>query len=229
MKRPTKLLVAGVGTALAAWTAWGLYSGRSAEGVPYESLRSVDGVELRRYPRTLLAETTAPNQVAAFRRLFDYISGANESSESVSMTAPVRTEEPAGGAARGGERVGVTAPVRADRGETVSMTAPVRTDEEGDGVRMAFYLPRGDTLETAPMPTNSDVRLVVEGPKTMAVERFSWYATSGRVANAEQSLLDTLEREGIEVRGEPTLWQYDDPYTPPFMRRNEVAVEVNLS
>ncbi|MDS0295091.1 SOUL family heme-binding protein [Halogeometricum luteum] len=231
MRTRTKLLLGGVGTALAAWVGWGVYSARSAERVPYETLRFVgDGtVELRRYPRTVLVETTAPDGETAFRRLFDYISGANEGSEDVSMTAPVRSDESADGSRgrRDGESVSMTTPVRTENGASVSMTAPVRTDEDGDGVTMAFFLPAGYTLETAPMPTDSDVRLVVEGPRTVAVKRFSWRATDRRAANAEESLRATLEREGVEPRGEATLLQYNDPYTPPFMRRNEVAVEVD--
>jgi hypothetical protein len=230
MHTRTKLLLGGAGTALAAWVGWGVYSALSAERVPYETLGSLGAgaVELRRYPRTLLVETTAPDDETAFRRLFDYISGANEGSEDVSMTAPVRSDEGANGARgrRDGESVSVTTPVRTEDGASVSMTAPVRTDEGDGGVTMAFFLPAGYTLETAPIPTDSDVRLVVEGPRTVAVKPFSWRATDRRVANAEESLSATLEREGVEPRGEPTLLRYNDPYTPPFMRRNEVAVEV---
>ncbi|MDS0300469.1 heme-binding protein [Halogeometricum sp. S1BR25-6] len=237
MHARTKLLLGGVGAALSAWVGWGVYSARSAERVPYETLGSLNGgrVELRRYPRTLLAETTARDEETAFRRLFDYISGANEGSESVEMTAPVRTDEdPKRGEGRRNGESASTAAARVEgnadesNGSNVSMTAPVRTDEADDGVRMAFFLPAEYTQETAPTPTDPDVRLVVEGPRTVAVTSFSWRATDRRVASAEDSLRATLEREGIEPRGEPTLLRYNDPYTPPFMRRNEVAAAVDV-
>ncbi|SFR67608.1 SOUL family heme-binding protein [Halogeometricum limi] len=226
MKRAAKLLLGGVGVALAAWTAWGVYSSRSAERVPYETVRSIGEVEIRRYPRTLLVETTAADTNAAFRRLFAYISGENERAESVSMTAPVRSDGTARNGERGGRELSTAASARADDGQKVSMTAPVRTDEDRGGVRMAFYLPAEYTLETAPVPTNSDVRLVVEGARTTAVKAFSWWATDRRVADAEASLLATLEREGVETHDEPSLLQYNDPYTPPYMQRHEVAVTV---
>jgi len=54
--------------------------------------RTLNGSEIRRYPQTVLVETVAPNQRIAFRRLFNYISGANRGNESISMTAPVETQ-----------------------------------------------------------------------------------------------------------------------------------------
>ncbi|MEF8821536.1 MAG: heme-binding protein [Halovenus sp.] len=206
MREFTKALLVGGGVFLAGWIGWGLYSARTAKPVPYERLQRLDGIELRRYPELTLAETTAPNQTTAFRRLFRYISGANRSSESISMTAPVETQG----------------------GTTIPMTAPVRSDSDGseDAVRMAFYLPPEYSPETAPEPTDSTVELVTEPPKTVAVDQFSWYAPAWRVRRHERTLLSTLEREDIEPRGEPSLLRYNDPWTPPFMRRNEVEIEV---
>ncbi len=208
MGKIRKTAVLGAGGLLAGWIAWGLYSGRSAERVPYARTDRFDGVEVRRYPSTVLVETTAPNQIAAFRRLFEYISGDNERREEVSMTAPVATEG----------------------GEEISMTAPVRSGEErtgrGEELRMAFYLPAEYGPETAPVPTDPTVRLVVEPPKTVAVRRFSWYAPERRVARQRRKLLSVLAERDKETRGQAYLLRYDDPWTPPFMRRNEVAIEV---
>jgi hypothetical protein len=211
MQGVTKAALLGGGGLLAGWIGWGLYSGRSAERVPYEGIDRFDGVELRRYPRTVLVETTAPDQITAFRRLFRYISGENEGSEEVSMTAPVATD--------GGTEIAMTAPVLSDRGGTVDAA-------QDDDIRMAFYLPPEYDPETAPVPTDPAVRLVVEPPKTVAATRFSWFATNRRVARQRRTLLSTLEAHDVDPRGEPFLLRYDDPWTPPFMRRNEVAVEV---
>jgi hypothetical protein len=208
MRQLTKAALLGGAALLAGWISWGVYSNRSAESVPYERLETLDGVELRQYPRTVLVETTAPDQITAFRRLFRYISGTNEGDESIAMTAPVQTTP----------------------GRQISMTAPVRSASAGgdDGsVRMAFYLPAEYSHETAPAPTESTVRLVVEPPKRLAVRRFSWYAPNRRVRRQERKLLSTLELEGIDTQGDPFLLRYNDPWTPPFMRRNEVAIRVS--
>ncbi|WP_158055391.1 SOUL family heme-binding protein [Halorussus halophilus] len=232
MRNRTKALLGVAGGLFAAWVGWGAYSTYSTERVPYETVESFDGVEVRRYPRTVLVETTADSSGAAFGRLFKYISGANESEDAVSMTAPVPTG--------GGSKIEMTAPVRMAKpgriatssGEDVSMTAPVRVARQGnsgdDGgpVTMAFYLPPEYTPGSAPTPTDPRVRLVVEPPRTLAVTSFSWYATDSRVARQEQQLLDALERHGIEPLDRPVLFGYNDPWTPPFMQRNEVAVEI---
>lgn len=206
MRPLTKATLAG-GAALAGWIGWGIYSSGQAKSVPYERVRTLNGGEIRRYPQTVRVETTAPSQQTAFRRLFGYISGANRGDESVAMTAPVET--------RGGESVAMTAPVRSEAGES-----------DSEAVRMAFYLPAEYTPGTAPEPTESDVTLVTEPPKTVAVNQFSWYAPEWRVTRRARKLLSTLDREGIEPVGDPYLLRYNDPWTPPFMRRNEVAVEV---
>ena len=208
MRPLTKVAIGGGGVALAGWIGWGIYSRRTTESVPYDQLRTLNGGDLRRYPETMLVETIAPNQRIAFRRLFDYISGANQRRESISMTAPVETQS----------------------GEAMSMTAPVRTDAadtDADAVRMAFYLPAEYRPETAPEPTDATVALVPEPQKTVAVDQFSWYAPEWRVTRRSRMLLCTLDREGIEPRGEPYLLRYNDPWTPPFLRRNEIAIEVD--
>ncbi|UPV75982.1 heme-binding protein [Halorussus limi] len=218
MRTRTKALLAGAGGLLAAWAGWGAYVDRTTERVPSDTVAEFDGVELRRYPRLVLAETTAPDEDAAFDRLFRYISGENETGEEVSMTAPVATK---------GTTISTATPSDRPAGEAISMTAPVRTTRDEGEVTMAFYLPADYDPGDAPIPTNPAVRLAVEPPRTIAVTRFSWYASDGRVRKHRESLLDALDARGIEPRTRPTLLQYDDPWTPPFMRRNEVAVEVD--
>ncbi|ACM56871.1 SOUL family heme-binding protein [Halorubrum lacusprofundi] len=207
MRPLAKTILVGGGVVFAGWVGWGIYSTRKTKSVPYEQLRTLNGSELRRYPQTILVETTAPNQRIAFRRLFNYISGANQANESISMTAPVETQS--------GESIAMTTPVRSEASET-----------EAETIRMAFYLPAEYTPETAPEPTEADVTLVTEPQKTVAVDQFSWYAPEWRVTRRTQKLLSTLDREGIEPEGDPYLLRYNDPWTPPFMRRNEVAVAV---
>jgi len=211
---------------LAGWIAWGLYSTWSTESVPYDRLRTVDGVELRRYPETVTVETTAPDGRTAFQRLFRYISGTNASGQSVSMTTPVETQ---------GESLPMTTPVRsrsADRGDDTDKHAGHDEDHDSaisDGMRMAFYLPADYDPETAPEPTDPAVRLRVEPETTVAVRPFSWYTPEWRVKRMERQLRSTIQREGITPVGEPFLLRYDAPWTPPFMRRNEVAVVVDAN
>lgn len=209
-------VVGAVAGAVALWTAWGISRRRSVEEVPYDVVERRDGVEVREYPRTVLAETTAPDERTAFRRLFRYIDGENDADADVAMTAPVETT--AGGADPGGDG-GI--------GASIPMTAPVRTDDDGGAVRMAFYLPTKYDRSTAPVPTDPSVRLVVEPPRTVAARQFSWFATDGRVRRAREELLEALSAADVDARGDPSLLRYDDPRVPPWVRTNEVVVEVD--
>ncbi|MFC6731701.1 MULTISPECIES: heme-binding protein [unclassified Haladaptatus] len=203
MNRTAKFAAATTAGLLAIWAAWGLYNKRAADRIPYTIRSTVDGVELREYPEVIVAETRAPNENVAFRRLFEYISGENEGASKISMTAPVRTH-----------------------GGKISMTAPVRTVTDEAQVTMGFFLPREYTPAAVPKPTNPTVSLVVEVPRTLAVRSFGWYATDDRIEREKRALLRTLTDNEIIVKGDPYVLQYDAPWTPPFMRRNEVAVEI---
>jgi hypothetical protein len=198
-----KALLAIVFGLLSLWIGWGAYVSTTTERVPYERLEGIDGVEIRQYPRTIQVETTAPDAGTAFRRLFRYIKGAHEADVDVAMTAPVRT-----------------------RGETIAMTAPVQTATNEAEMTMAFFLPADYTPDSAPKPTDESVRLVVEPSRTVAASQFSWYATDARTDRHRRELLETLDSPGIVVLGDPMLLQYNDPWTPPFMRRNEVVVRI---
>jgi hypothetical protein len=217
MDRRLLALAGAAGTALAGWIAWGLYVSKTTERVPYETLSTVDGVEIRRYPTTVAVETTAADERTAFRRLFEYIDGGNVPADEVE-TDPASE-------ANDGEDVSMTAPVESTAGEDVAMTAPVETDD-GDEVRMSFYLPAEYDFDSAPEPTDPAVRLVEKPARTLAVKSFTWRATDGRVQRNRDELLGTLASADLTTLGDPFLLRYDDPRTPPFMRTNEVAVEV---
>ncbi|MWG36332.1 SOUL family heme-binding protein [Halomarina oriensis] len=213
-----------VGGVLAAVGAWNLYQRATTETVPYTVVETIGDVEVRQYPETALVETTAHSESAAFRRLFRYIAGDNESAADVAMTAPVEVD--GGGTERS---VATTTPVEVekdDRGESVAMTAPVETAERDEGVRMGFYLPATYDVDTAPRPTDSRVDLSAVPERTLAVLRFSWWATDGRVARRMDELLDTLDDADVSVTGDPFFMGYDAPWSVPFVRRNEVAVEL---
>jgi hypothetical protein len=138
------------------------------------------------------------------------------------MTAPVESA---------GESIPMTAPVESEaerRSESISMTTPVESDTTDAGVRMAFYLPAEYDYDTAPRPTDDSVRLVEQPGRTLALLGFSWFTTEGRVARKTDELLATLAdaADEIDVVDDPFLMRYDGPGVPPFLRTNEVAVEV---
>lgn len=206
-----RLAVGVAGALLLAVVGRRLYENRATPHVPYETVGHIGDVELRRYPTSVIVETAADSERRAFGRLFRYISGANDGGRSISMTAPVET----------GVRVPMTAPVE-------TSVAVGRSDVPLDDVddRMAFYLPADYDFESAPRPTDPAVHLVEVPARTLAVLPFSWWTSDGRVARKIDRLRSTLSGADVTVVGEPSLMRYDAPGTPPFLRTNEVCVEV---
>lgn len=220
MLRKSAGVVATALGVVAAIGAWNRYRRYATEEVASTVVARVGDVELRRYPATVLVETVAESEREAFGRLFRYLKGANAGEDSLAMTAPVAMPD------RGAE-LSMTAPVEVEKpGRSLSMTTPVEQGTENDGVRMAFYLPAEYDLESAPRPSEEAVHLVVVPERTLAVRRFSWRATDDRVARETKRLIATLEDADIDPVDEPFFMGYDAPLTLPFLRRNEVAVEV---
>ena len=65
----------------------------------YKLIKSTDVYEIRQYEDRLAVKTTqSKSQNGAFRRLFNYISGSNESSSKIAMTVPVIQSKDSNGA-----------------------------------------------------------------------------------------------------------------------------------
>ena len=113
-----------------------------------------------------------------------------------------------------------------ERSQSIAMTAPVEETLEQNSPMMAFTLPAEYALEDLPTPDDGTVTLrPVEG-RTVAAIRFSGWATSGAITRKQKELLAILDQHGIVTVGVPALNQYNPPWTLPFLRRNEVAVEI---
>ncbi len=113
-----------------------------------------------------------------------------------------------------------------DEGMKIEMTAPVVTGNAEGRPFIAFVIPEGFDLEGTPRPRDERVKIELVEGRRMAAVRFSGYATEERQKRHLSALNETLKAHGMMARGEPVLMQYNDPWTPPFIRRNEVAVEV---
>lgn len=116
-----------------------------------------------------------------------------------------------------------------DQEQKIAMTAPVRETLGVDRPEMAFTMPVEYALEDLPAPEDDRVILQNEPAKTVAVLRFSGWATESRVDRFEQELRTVLETNAIETIGGASLNQYNPPWTLPFLRRNEIMIEVASS
>lgn len=115
------------------------------------------------------------------------------------------------------------------RNEKMAMTTPVQMDR--DSGAMSFIMPSKywTSLETAPAPAENSGVLLRERPvETLAVSCFGGYALQATVAKKTEELIDFVEKsETWEIVENTTrLMQYNDPFTVPWKRRNEVSIPV---
>ena len=175
-----------------------LFSRPSAGAIPYAVTGKIGEIEFRHYPGLVLATVDTTDDNAGFNLLFAYISGSNKARGSIPMTAPVITSQ----------KIPMTAPVVSDAGS------------------MSFVMPAGTTREETPDPLDSRVRIVTLPERDIAVIRFSGYASPEDVDAATSRLQEGLKNVGIVTEGQPFLMRYDAPWTPGFLRRNEVGIAI---
>ena len=199
-------LLAGM---LLAATAGG--TAMAVETPRYASVLRDGDHELRDYPALVVAEVSVEGdqKTAAsrgFRLLANYIFGGNRKRAELAMTAPVAQQAV---------------------GEKIAMTAPVAQAPGAAGTWVVrFTMPSQWSLDTLPVPNDARVRLRRTDPARLAVRRFSGLARPGDVQAQSAALLAWAEARGLRPAGPVTLAQYNPPWTPWFLRRNEVMVEV---
>ena len=106
------------------------------------------------------------------------------------------------------------------------MTTPVFTRAG----QMEFVLPKEywTDLGKAPAPT-SNVELTYGEGGLVAASYYGGYATKDEVERRSAELVEAIEASDYAVAGETYSAAYNDPFTPPWRRRNEVLVAVQPS
>jgi hypothetical protein len=186
----------------------------------YQVVREGPEFELRRYQPQLLAETKVQGRFdkvggKAFRILADYIFGNNQAAEKIAMTAPVTQRPAASDDDQAGTRIAMTAPVT---------QRPAQTD--ADSFIISFVMPSRFSLDTVPRPHDPRVTLREEPGRLMAVLRYAGGWGEPRYRTHETQLLDAVRAAGLTSVGKPLYARYNSPFSLPFLRRNEVMVEV---
>jgi len=118
--------------------------------------------------------------------------------------------------------------------EKMAMTTPVQIERRTG--EMSFIMPSKywgeDALQSAPAPAeDAGVRLDARPGETVAVSVFGGYARGRAVEERTEALLSALgQRDDLVIpdSGAVRLMQYNDPFTVPWKRRNEVSVPVEL-
>lgn len=191
---------------------------RTTEETPYTVITQDKNIEIRRYASVMAVETyVAENDFqeatnVAFRRLFNYISGDNIATNEISMTAPVIAE-----------------PKSPENKQEIAMTSPVIATQRGSkesGWTLKFVLPQTFTANSAPSPTDPLVKLVELPEKTVAAIRYTGLWDNERFETNSEILNNWLLNNAYSSVSAPCYAGYDPPWALPFLRRNEVLIDV---
>lgn len=193
-----------------------VFGDNGVENAPYTVIDTdvARKIEVRQYAPMILVSATmsSTGQNSAFRKLFRYITGANQGTAEIAMTAPVFMGKS-----------------ELNQGVDIPMTAPVFMDERGGEPTMSFVMPNHFTLDTTPQPTDPELWVSeVKGLAVVAIQ-FNGLLSDSNIKKYTAQLSDFIARKGLSVVGSPITAGYNGPMTLPMYRRNEVLVKIDLS
>ena len=162
----------------------------ATEEVKFDIVHENEIYEIRKYSDRLVVQAINNKDSGTFRKLFNYISGENNSSKKIEMTTPV-------------------------------------TQMKKNNVSfMQFYLPSEFNKKTTPIPTNSDVEIMLIKEGYFAVIRYSGRSSDKNFIKYTEILREKLLEDKILINGSAIKATYNPPWTLPLFRRNEVMFNV---
>jgi SOUL heme-binding protein len=179
---------------------------KAIEEPEYTVARTLGNVEIREYAPFVVAEVVVDGSAdqasdQGFRILAGYIFGNNKGERKFAMTAPV---------------IQAPAPTR------MEMTAPVTQSSVPEGYLVQFVLPKSVALEAAPQPIDERIKLRDVPAHSLAAITFSGLWSDANYSKHLQQLQESLRNAKLDWYGAPVFSRYNAPWTPWFMRRNEI-------
>jgi hypothetical protein len=183
----------------------------TVEEPTFEVARRMGDIEVREYAPYVVAEvmiegTAELANTLAFPILAGYIFGKNKGSRPFTKTASVTP---------------AVVPVQ------FAMTAPVTQTAAPGGYLVQFMLPKGVTLQSAPEPDDARVRLREVAAHKVAAIRYTGFWSESNFARHLAALTAALKAVELRWSGEPVFSRYNAPWTPWFMRRNEIWLSLS--
>ena len=180
----------------------------SVEEATYRVVEKDEKFEIRQYEKQIQAQTTVEGYFKevgneGFRRLASYIfAKKRDGKNKIAMTAPVsqnlKTEGP----------------------QTTMVS------EQKGSYTIGFVMPAEYSLANLPKPKDDRVKLIEKPRRKMAVISYSGTWSKNNYKEHEGKLMAKVSQLNLKIKGNPEWARYNAPFTPWFMRRNEVMVEI---
>lgn len=113
-----------------------------------------------------------------------------------------------------------------DKQQKMSMTVPVINQFEENHMTMEFVIPSKVAETLIPDPINSQIKIKYYPEMISAVISFSGTTSQRRVEEKKELLNQWIKERNFEVIGKYCVARYNPPFSLPFLRRNEILVEV---
>jgi len=185
----------------------------ATEEPQFSVLEKTPPFELRSYAPMILAEVKVEGDLEeasgqGFRLIAAYIFGQNQVSEKIAMTTPVAIEG------------------QAPKSAKIAMTSPVGIESNAGQWIVSFVMPAEYTMESLPKPLNSRVQLRQIPAVKRAVINFTGFYNANKVAERAVELEEWMRTKNLQAASAPKFARYNPPWTLPFMRRNEIMIDV---
>lgn len=108
----------------------------------------------------------------------------------------------------------------------IAMTTPVFTSGAGGSGEMSFVVPKEVVADGAPSAINRMVKIDTVSAGRFAVYRFNGAWDLERFELSKNKLKDWMRKHQINAAAEPIVANYDPPFTPSFLKRNEILVRL---
>lgn len=110
--------------------------------------------------------------------------------------------------------------------EKIQMTAPVTVKPDNEGWVLHFVMPSNYDMSQLPVPNNNSILLKKIEAHLAAVISFSGFTTDAKIQNKTEELKIWLEKKDFKIAGPQQIARYNDPFTLPWLRRNEIIFKV---
>jgi len=116
-----------------------------------------------------------------------------------------------------------------DAKQKIVMTTPVLMSGGGTNATMAFVMPKKMSADAGPKPNAPEVSVAEIPGGEFAVLRYSGGRSAANQSDKLAQLRAWLARENLTSDGTLIYGYFDPPWTPAFLRRNEVMLRTDRS